>query len=69
VRVVQAATPKWGALPVVMASLSIVPIFLGLLMGFEAIRGMTGYNPTSKPAAPILKGIAGMLGMAPNEGK
>lgn len=69
VRVVQAATPKWGVLPVVMASLSIVPIFLGLLMGFEAIRGMTGYNPTSKPAAPILKGIAGMLGMAPNEGK
>jgi hypothetical protein len=69
VRVVQAATPKWGAMPAVMGFVTIPFVFLGTLMGFELVRGMTGYTPTSKPAAPIVKGIAGMLGMAPNEGK
>ena len=67
VRVIQAAGPKWGALPAVMGFATLPFAFLGTIMSFELLRGMTGYNTPGKASGPVVKGVAGLLGMAPNE--
>lgn len=67
VRVIQAAGPKWGALPAVMGFATLLPMFLGTIMSFELLRGMTGYSTPGKATGPVVKGVASMLGMAPNE--
>jgi hypothetical protein len=67
VRVVQTAGPKWGAMPAVMGFATLPFIFLGTIMAFELVRGMSGYNQPGKASGPVIKGVASMLGMTPNE--
>jgi hypothetical protein len=67
VRVIQAAGPKWGALPAVMGFATLPFVFLGTIMSFELLKGMTGYNAPGGASGPVVKGVAGLLGMAPNE--
>lgn len=67
IRVIQAAGPKWGALPAVMGFATLPFVFLGTIMSFELLKGMTGYNAPGGASGPVVKGVAGMLGMAPNE--
>jgi hypothetical protein len=67
VRVVQTTGPKWGAMPAVMGFATLPFIFLGTIMGFELVRGMSGYNQPGKASGPVIKGVASMLGMTPNE--
>lgn len=67
VRVVQTTGPKWGAMPAVMGFITLPFIFLGTIMGFELVRGMSGYNQPGKASGPVIKGVASMLGMTPNE--
>ena len=57
VRTVTAAPPVWGALPAAVLLPSMIVLFLGSLMGFEAVRGMWGYHQPSKPAGLLVRGV------------
>ena len=62
VRTVAAAPPVWGALPAAVLLPSMVVLFLGTLMSFEAVRGMWGYHQPSKPAGSLVRGVAELVG-------
>ncbi len=62
VRTVAAAPPVWGALPAAVLLPSMIVLFLGTLMSFEAVRGMWGYHQPSKPAGSLVRGVAELVG-------
>ena len=62
VRTVAAAPPAWGALPAAVLLPSMIVLFLGSLMSFEALRGMWGYHQPSKPANALVRGVAETIG-------
>ena len=41
----------------------LVIVLLGGLMSFEVLRGMWGYQPTSKPSDALVRGMASTFGM------
>ena len=58
VRAVAAAPPVWGPLPAAVLLPSMIVLFLGSLMSFEAVRGMWGYHQPSRPAGALVRGVA-----------
>jgi hypothetical protein len=62
-QVVVQTPPRWGPLPAIVLAFSVLFLFLGSLMSFEAVRGMWGYHQPSKPANGLVRGVADTLGM------
>ncbi|OWK44325.1 helix-turn-helix domain-containing protein [Fimbriiglobus ruber] len=67
VRTVIAAPAKWGPLPALVLFPTLIVMFLGALMSFEALRGMWGYHQPTKPGNQIVRGFAETLGMKVND--
>ena len=57
-RTVVAAPPSWGPLPAAVLLPSLVFLFLGSIMSYEALRGMWGYHQPSQPANGLIRGVA-----------
>ncbi|MBX9628553.1 MAG: hypothetical protein K2X82_32450 [Gemmataceae bacterium] len=56
------ARPRpWGVVPALILFPTVVLTLLGTLMGFELLRTMTGYQQPSKPAAPLVRWVAGTV--------
>lgn len=51
----------WGVVPVIILFPTVVLTLLGTLMGFELLRTMTGYQQPRKPAAPLVRWVAGTV--------
>ncbi len=63
VRTVVAKPATWGPLPALLLLPCLIIVVLGGLMSFEVLRGMWGYQQTSKPSDSLVRGMAGTLGM------
>jgi hypothetical protein len=61
-QVVVGAAPSWGPLPAAVLLPSLVVLFLGTLMSYEALQGMWGYHQPSKPAGSLVRGLAELVG-------
>lgn len=67
-RPVRVAPPaKWGALPVAVLAPSLIISFLGMIMAYELISGVVGYQQGRRPGATIVRGVASMLDMDPKD--
>ncbi len=67
VQTVVATPPKWGPIPAIGLALTLIPAFLGVLMTFEILRGMWGYNPGGGAGGMIVRGVADAFGMKVND--
>lgn len=64
---VTAGPTRWGAMPSVVLLLTLPFVVLGGIMSYELLRSMNGTSQPLKPSAPVVRGVAGMLGMEPKE--
>lgn len=64
-RVVEGASPKWGALPAVLMFPTVLFVFLGTLMAFELLHSTWGYQQANKPTTPLVEFFADKAGMKP----
>jgi hypothetical protein len=62
-RTVVLTPPKWGALPAIVLLPCFIILFLGSLMGYEAVRSMWGYHQPSQPSGMLIRGMADTFGM------
>lgn len=53
----------WGPLPAILLLMAFPFMFLGVLMGYQAVETMVGYQQPQKPVAPLLRSIASTLDM------
>jgi hypothetical protein len=53
----------WGPLPAILLLLTFPFMLLGVLMGYQAVETMVGYQQPQKPVAPLLRSIASTLDM------
>lgn len=53
----------WGPLPAIFLLLAFPFMFLGVLMGYQTVETMVGYQQPQKPVAPLLRSIASTLDM------
>jgi hypothetical protein len=67
VRTVVAAPPKWGPIPAIGLGLTLIPVFLGVLMTFDIMRGMWGYHHGGTAGGTLARGVADMFGMKVND--
>ncbi len=65
--VVERPTKPWGVVPVVFLAPTLLVTLLGVLMGYELLNTMWGYQQPRKPSAPITRGLADAFGMPINE--
>jgi hypothetical protein len=59
----RAAPLPWGPVPAIILFPSLLVLVLGGIMGFELLHTMVGYQQPSKPAAPLVRGVAKTLDM------
>jgi len=62
-RTIIATPPKWGPLPAIVLFFTLVPVFIGMMMTFEILSSMKGYNQGTKPAGLFSRGLADTFGM------
>ena len=55
----------WGPVPMIFLLPAFVLMLLGGIMSYELLHTMNGYQQPQKPAAPLVRGIAGTLDMEP----
>jgi hypothetical protein len=60
---VERPTKPWGVLPALFLAPTFFVVLLGLLMGYEMLQTMWGYQQPRKPTAPIIRGLAQNLDM------
>ena len=60
---IEKKSAPWGAVPAIMLIPAFFIIFVGGLMGFEMIRGSSGYEQSGRPSAVLLDNISGALGV------
>lgn len=61
VRAAAPAPAAWGPLPAAVLLPSMVFLFLGSIMSYEALRGMWGYHQPSQPANGLIRGVAELV--------
>ncbi len=66
-RTIIATAPKWGPLPAIVLFLTLAPVFIGMMMTFEILSSMKGYNQGTKPAGLFSRGLADTFGMKIND--
>lgn len=49
---------RWGPLPALVSSLSLIVMFFVVLMGYEMLHGMWGFRQPTKTTSPITRTIA-----------
>jgi hypothetical protein len=58
-----AAPASWGVVPLLGLVPGFFVVLLGVLMSFELIHTMWGYQQPTRPATPIVRGVASALDM------
>jgi hypothetical protein len=61
--IVERPTKPWGVLPALFLAPTLLVVLVGVLMGYEMLNTMWGYQQPRKPAAPIIRGIASNFDM------
>ncbi|HEX3147280.1 MAG TPA: hypothetical protein VHR66_04310 [Gemmataceae bacterium] len=60
-----AGPARWGALPAIFMFPTVVVMFLGAIMAFEALHATWGYQQANKPTTPLVNWFANTLDMKP----
>ncbi|MCS7021946.1 MAG: hypothetical protein NZU63_08980, partial [Gemmataceae bacterium] len=53
----------WGPVPAILLLLAFPFMFLGVLIGYQTVETMVGYQQPQKPVAPLIRSIASTLDM------
>jgi len=61
--IVERPTKPWGILPTLFLAPTVLVLLVGVLMGFEMLNTMWGYQQPRKPTSPIIRGIASNFDM------
>ena len=67
VRTVVAKPVSWGPLPAVVLIPCLIVVLIGGMMSFEVLRGMWGYQQSTKTSDSLVRGVAGTLGIKVSE--
>ena len=67
VRTVVAKPVSWGPLPAVVLIPCLIVVLIGGMMSFEVLRGMWGYQQSTKTSDSLVRGVAVNLGFKVSE--
>ena len=67
VRTVVAKPVSWGPLPAVVLIPCLIVVLIGGMMSFEVLRGMWGYQQSTKTSDSLVRGVASNLGIKVSE--